>query len=115
MLLFLFAPRFNSQIPCRETSRELVENPDLREAVVKEVLYKEEMLKKEEEKFREMELKVQREIELKRRELLKKEQSLKEIEMRLASQPDLNRSVESLHDGSSRRSKSISSNPGVDG
>jgi cell division control protein 11 len=41
-------------------SREMSQNPELREEVAKQVLIKEELLRKEEEKLREMELKVQR-------------------------------------------------------
>ncbi len=58
-------------------------NPELRDEVVKQVMMKEELLKHEEEKLREMEIQVQREIETKRRELLIKERSLREMENRL--------------------------------
>ena len=47
------------------------------------VRIKEEQLRKEEEKLREIEFKVQREIQLKRQELLAKEDSLKVLEARL--------------------------------
>jgi hypothetical protein len=47
------------------------------------VKLKEEQLRREEEKLREIELKVQREIQLKRQELLAKEDSLKVLEARL--------------------------------
>lgn len=47
------------------------------------VRLKEEQLRREEEKLREIELKVQREIQLKRQELLAKEDSLKVLEARL--------------------------------
>ncbi|WVF72811.1 hypothetical protein IAT40_007629 [Kwoniella sp. CBS 6097] len=50
------------------------------------VRLKEEQLRREEEKLREIELKVQREIQLKRQELLAKEDSLKVLEARLAAQ-----------------------------
>ncbi|KAG2225240.1 hypothetical protein INT45_001463 [Circinella minor] len=48
------------------------------------VRLKEEQLKKEEEKLREIELKVQREIQEKRAELLSKEEALRNLEARLA-------------------------------
>jgi cell division control protein 11 len=48
-------------------------------------MIREELLKKDEEKLREMELKVQKEIEAKRRELLLKEQSLRDLEQKLQS------------------------------
>ena len=44
----------------QDHSREMSSNTELREEVAKQVMIKEEMLKKEEEKLREMELKVQR-------------------------------------------------------
>jgi len=44
---------------------------------------KEEQLRREEEKLREIELKVQREINEKRQELLARESQLKEIEARM--------------------------------
>nr|ABS84162.1 septin-1 [Paracoccidioides brasiliensis] len=47
------------------------------------VRLKEEQLRREEEKLREIEIKVQREIELKRQELLARESQLKEIEARI--------------------------------
>lgn len=47
------------------------------------VRLKEEQLRREEEKLRDIELKVQREIQLKRQELLAKEDSLKVLEARL--------------------------------
>jgi cell division control protein 11 len=47
------------------------------------VRLKEEQLRREEEKLREIELKVQREIQIKRQELLAKEDSLKVLEARL--------------------------------
>jgi len=47
------------------------------------VRLKEEQLHREEEKLREIELKVQREIQIKRQELLAKEDSLKVLEARL--------------------------------
>nr|XP_019044682.1 septin [Kwoniella bestiolae CBS 10118]OCF23612.1 septin [Kwoniella bestiolae CBS 10118] len=47
------------------------------------VRLKEEQLRREEEKLREIELKVQREIQMKRQELLAKEDSLKVLEARL--------------------------------
>ncbi|BEJ16292.1 hypothetical protein CspHIS471_0508970 [Cutaneotrichosporon sp. HIS471] len=50
------------------------------------VRLKEEQLRREEEKLREIELKVQREIQIKRQELLAKEDSLKVLEARLAQQ-----------------------------
>lgn len=50
------------------------------------VRLKEEQLRREEEKLREIELKVQREIQIKRQELLAKEDSLKVLEARLAAQ-----------------------------
>ncbi|WVW85628.1 hypothetical protein I302_107666 [Kwoniella bestiolae CBS 10118] len=50
------------------------------------VRLKEEQLRREEEKLREIELKVQREIQMKRQELLAKEDSLKVLEARLAAQ-----------------------------
>lgn len=65
-------------------SRE-ASNNELREQVAQQVIIKDEILKKEEEKLREMEIKVQREIDAKRRELLIREQSLKEMEHRAAS------------------------------
>lgn len=49
------------------------------------VRIKEEQLRREEEKLREIELKVQREIQVKRQELLAKEDSLKVLEARLGS------------------------------
>lgn len=50
------------------------------------VRLKEEQLRREEEKLREIELRVQREINEKRQELLAKEESLRNLESRLASQ-----------------------------
>jgi cell division control protein 11 len=50
------------------------------------VRLKEEQLRKEEEKLREIELRVQREIHEKRQQLLAKEESLRNLESRLASQ-----------------------------
>ncbi len=47
------------------------------------VRLKEEHLRREEEKLREIEFKVQREIQMKRQELLAKEDSLKVLEARL--------------------------------
>lgn len=44
---------------------------------------KEEQLRREEEKLREIEVKVQREIQEKRQELLARESQLKEIEARM--------------------------------
>lgn len=49
------------------------------------VRLKEEQLRREEEKLREIELKVQREIQMKRQELLAKEDSLKVLEARLGT------------------------------
>jgi len=49
------------------------------------VRLKEEQLRREEEKLREIELKVQREIQIKRQELLAKEDSLKVLEARLGN------------------------------
>lgn len=49
------------------------------------VRLKEEQLRREEEKLREIELKVQREIQIKRQELLAKEDSLKVLEARLGT------------------------------
>jgi len=50
------------------------------------VRLKEEQLRKEEEKLREIELRVQREIHEKRQQLLAKEESLRNLESRLAAQ-----------------------------
>ncbi|KAI0639236.1 septin [Trametes polyzona] len=50
------------------------------------VRLKEEQLRREEEKLREIELRVQREINEKRQELLAKEESLRNLESRLAAQ-----------------------------
>ncbi|EJD04013.1 septin [Fomitiporia mediterranea MF3/22] len=50
------------------------------------VKLKEEQLRREEEKLREIEMKVQREINEKRQELLAKEESLRNLESRLAAQ-----------------------------
>ncbi|KAK7473210.1 Cell division control protein 11 [Stygiomarasmius scandens] len=50
------------------------------------VRIKEEQLRKEEEKLREIELRVQREINEKRQQLLAKEESLRNLESRLAAQ-----------------------------
>jgi len=50
------------------------------------VRLKEEQLRREEERLREIELKVQREINEKRQELLAKEESLRNLESRLAAQ-----------------------------
>ncbi|CAO1637699.1 unnamed protein product [Parajaminaea phylloscopi] len=50
------------------------------------VKLKEDQLRREEEKLREIELKVQREIQEKRQELLAKEESLRNLESRLAAQ-----------------------------
>lgn len=47
------------------------------------VILKEEQLRREEEKLREIEIKVQREINEKRQELLARESQLKEIEARM--------------------------------
>lgn len=47
------------------------------------VRIKEEQLRREEEKLREIEFKVQREIQVKRQELMAKEDSLKVLEARL--------------------------------
>jgi cell division control protein 11 len=47
------------------------------------VLLKEEQLRREEEKLREIEIKVQKEINEKRQELLARESQLKEIEARM--------------------------------
>ncbi|CAG8537150.1 2999_t:CDS:2, partial [Racocetra fulgida] len=52
------------------------------------VRIKEEQLKREEEKLREIELKVQREISEKRQELLAKEEALRNLEARLAQAQD---------------------------
>lgn len=66
------------------TSASASTNQDISAAdVVKQVWLKEELLKKEEEKLREMELKIQKDLEQRRRELLMKEQSLKELEQKL--------------------------------
>lgn len=48
------------------------------------VRIKEEQLKREEEKLRDIELKVQKEIAEKRQQLLAKEEALKSLEQRLA-------------------------------
>ena len=47
----------------------------------------EEQLRREEEKLREIEIKVQREIEQKRQELLARESQLKELESRMTREP----------------------------
>lgn len=56
------------------------------ELATQSVRLKEEQLRREEEKLREIELRVQREIHEKRQELLAKEESLRNLESRLASQ-----------------------------
>jgi cell division control protein 11 len=56
------------------------------ELATQSVRLKEEQLRREEEKLREIELRVQREINEKRQELLAKEESLRNLESRLASQ-----------------------------
>jgi len=56
------------------------------EMATQSVRLKEEQLRREEEKLREIELKVQREINEKRQELLAKEESLRNLETRLAAQ-----------------------------
>jgi cell division control protein 11 len=53
------------------------------------VKIKEEQLRREEEKLREIEFKVQREIQVKRQELLAKEDSLKVLEARLGERSSL--------------------------
>ena len=50
------------------------------------VRLKEEQLKREEDKLKEIELRVQREIQEKRQELLAKEESLRNLESRLQAQ-----------------------------
>jgi len=57
------------------------------ELATQSVRLKEEQLRREEEKIREIELRVQREINEKRQELLAKEATLRNLESRLASQP----------------------------
>lgn len=52
------------------------------------VRLKEEQLRREEDKLREIELRVQREIQLKRQELSAKEDSLKVLEARLGEWHD---------------------------
>lgn len=54
------------------------------------VLLKEEQLRREEEKLREIEIKVQREINEKRQELLARESQLKEIEARMQREHSAN-------------------------
>lgn len=56
------------------------------ELATQSVRLKEDQLRKEEEKLREVELRVQREISEKRQELLAKEESLRNLESRLAAQ-----------------------------
>ncbi|KAF7376561.1 Chloride channel protein [Mycena sanguinolenta] len=56
------------------------------ELATQSVRLKEEQLRRDEEKLREIELKVQREINEKRQELLAKEESLRNLESRLAAQ-----------------------------
>jgi cell division control protein 11 len=56
------------------------------EMATQSVRLKEEQLRREEEKLREIELKVQREINERRQELLAKEESLRNLESRLAAQ-----------------------------
>lgn len=56
------------------------------ELATQSVRLKEEQLRREEEKLREIELRVQREINEKRQELLAKEESLRNLESRLAAQ-----------------------------
>lgn len=62
----------------------------------------EERLRQDEEKFREVELRLQREIEEKRQELLVREAQLREIEARLqreaaaAAEPSANNTQETL-------------------
>lgn len=59
---------------------------------------REELLRREEEKLREMEVKVQREINEKRQELLEKESIIRELEARILqepnAQPEMTRSVD---------------------
>lgn len=57
------------------------------------VRLKEEQLRREEEKLREIELKVQREIQVKRQELLAKEDSLKVLEARLGESFSVSRAA----------------------
>jgi hypothetical protein len=63
----------------RENSTVATVAGDLREQVATHVMMKEDLLKREEAKIREMELKMQRELEAKRLELMRKEKTLKEI------------------------------------
>ncbi|KAH8806886.1 septin [Flagelloscypha sp. PMI_526] len=56
------------------------------ELATQSVRLKEEQLRREEEKLREIELRVQREINEKRQELMAKEESLRNLESRLAAQ-----------------------------
>lgn len=60
-------------------SRDLSSNPELRDEVVKQVLMKEEMLKKEEERLRGREKDHERNVELKQKQFQVKENELKEM------------------------------------
>ncbi|KAI0724383.1 GTP binding protein [Cerioporus squamosus] len=71
----------HSDTQCRRDSSILPE-----ELASQSVRLKEEQLRREEEKLREIELRVQREINEKRQELLAKEESLRNLESRLAAQ-----------------------------
>ncbi|KAG2180474.1 hypothetical protein INT44_003478, partial [Umbelopsis vinacea] len=70
-------------------SDDQIDQPDtsfkVDEIANQSVRLKEEQLKKEEEKLRDIEFKVQREIQEKRQELLAKEEALRSLEARLAS------------------------------
>ena len=60
-------------------SRDLSSNPELRDEVVKQVLIKEEMLKREEERLRGREKDHERNVELKQKQFQVKENALKEM------------------------------------
>lgn len=69
------------QIFTNVTTSDSTMNPE--DLASQSVILKEEQLRREEEKLREIEVKVQREINEKRQELLARESQLKEIEARM--------------------------------
>ncbi|KAI3642577.1 hypothetical protein MP228_012132 [Amoeboaphelidium protococcarum] len=81
----------------RDQSKEYVDNVELRDELAKQHLIKEELLRKESQRLKEMETKVQNELEARRRDLMKKEQSLKDMESRYGSDTGSKGSAELGH------------------
>lgn len=77
-----FFLRFWSNLPFRSRTQDSSMNPE--DLASQSVRLKEEQLRREEDKLRDIELKVQREIAEKRQELLARESQLREIEARMA-------------------------------